>query len=202
MRSLRERNRHNAMRTTQRAALDLFEAQGFEQVTVAEIAEAVGMAASTIYRHFETKEAIVLWDEHDASLDAAFVGAFTRHPPLKAIRTVFVDELGPRYEDDLEFQLRRVQYIYATEAVHLAAGEAEGLAPDLAMTLAKATVAGAGALAETAEEDPTQLRVNVTSPNGTTQAALEVLMDEGSGFPMLVRRAVKAAADRSRELGK
>ena len=82
------------------------------------------------------------------------------------------------------------------------AGEAEGLAPDLAMTLAKATVAGAGALAETAEEDPTQLRVNVTSPNGTTQAALEVLMDEGSGFPVLVRRAVKAAADRSRELGK
>jgi AcrR family transcriptional regulator len=112
------------MRTTQRAALDLFEAQGFEQVTVAEIADAVGMAASTIYRHFETKEAIVLWDEHDASLDAAFVGAFTRHQPLDAIRTVFVDELGPRYEDDLRFQLRRVQYIYATEAVHLAAGEA------------------------------------------------------------------------------
>ena len=104
MRSLRERNRHNAMRTTQRAALDLFEAQGFEQVTVAEIAEAVGMAASTIYRHFETKEAIVLWDEHDASLDAAFVGAFTRHPPLKAIRTVFVDELWVR-EDLVDAEL-------------------------------------------------------------------------------------------------
>ena len=81
-------------------------------------------------------------------------------------------------------------------------GEAEGLAPDLAMRLAKATVAGAGALAEAAAEDPAQLRVNVTSPNGTTQAALEVLMDEGSGFPSLLPRAVKAAADRSRELGK
>lgn len=82
------------------------------------------------------------------------------------------------------------------------AGEAEGLAPDLSMALAKATVAGAGALAEAAEEDPGQLRVNVTSPNGTTQAALEVLMDESEGFPALLRRAVKAAADRSRELGK
>ncbi len=81
-------------------------------------------------------------------------------------------------------------------------GEAEGLSPELAMRLAKATVAGAGALAEAAEEDPAQLRVNVTSPNGTTQAALEILMDETSGFPDLVPRAVKAAADRSRELGK
>ena len=70
------------------------------------------------------------------------------------------------------------------------------------MALAKATVAGAGALAEAAEEDPTQLRINVTSPNGTTQAALEVLMDEKDGFPPLLKRAVKAAADRSRELGK
>lgn len=80
------------------------------------------------------------------------------------------------------------------------AGEAEGLSPDLAMALAKATVGGAGQLAEEATEDPGQLRVNVTSPNGTTQAALEVLMDETKGFPALVKRAVKAAADRSREL--
>jgi pyrroline-5-carboxylate reductase len=80
------------------------------------------------------------------------------------------------------------------------AGEAEGLAPELAMSLAKATVAGAGALAEAAEETPTQLRVNVTSPNGTTQAGLEVLMDEENGLPPLAKATVKAAADRSREL--
>ncbi len=47
-----------------------------------------------------------------------------------------------------------------------------------------------------------QLRVNVTSPNGTTQAALEVLMDEKDGFPALMRRAVAAAANRSRELAR
>ena len=80
------------------------------------------------------------------------------------------------------------------------AGEAEGLSPELAMRLAKATVAGAGALAEAADEAPSQLRVNVTSPNGTTQAGLEVLMDEESGLPDLMRRTVAAAANRSREL--
>jgi pyrroline-5-carboxylate reductase len=82
------------------------------------------------------------------------------------------------------------------------AGAAEGLSPDLAMKLAKATVGGAGALAEASDEDPSQLRVNVTSPNGTTAAALEVLMDESGGFPKLLRQAVHAAAERSRELGK
>jgi pyrroline-5-carboxylate reductase len=68
------------------------------------------------------------------------------------------------------------------------------------MQLAKATVGGAGALAETAAEGPDQLRINVTSPGGTTQAALNVLMDEKNGFPSLLNRAVTAAADRSKEL--
>jgi len=82
------------------------------------------------------------------------------------------------------------------------AGEAQGLAPELAMQLAQATVAGAGALAEAADETPEQLRVNVTSPNGTTQAGLEVLMDAQNGLPRLMARTVAAAADRSRELSR
>ncbi|SHH98680.1 pyrroline-5-carboxylate reductase [Marivita hallyeonensis] len=80
------------------------------------------------------------------------------------------------------------------------AGQAQGLAPVLAMTLAKATVAGSGALAMQAEETPAQLRVNVTSPNGTTQAGLEVLMDEETGLPPLMAKTVDAATRRSREL--
>lgn len=93
-------------------------------------------------------------------------------------------------------------YVFHLIETLAAAGVAEGLNPDLAMALAKATVGGAGDLAEQAEEDPAQLRVNVTSPNGTTQAALEVLMDEAEGFPTLMQRAVKAAADRSKELSR
>ncbi|WP_138932971.1 pyrroline-5-carboxylate reductase [Roseovarius arcticus] len=80
------------------------------------------------------------------------------------------------------------------------AGEAEGLPAALAMQLALATVAGAGALAEGSDETPSQLRVNVTSPNGTTQAGLDVLMDAENGLPDLIRRTVGAAANRSREL--
>lgn len=80
------------------------------------------------------------------------------------------------------------------------AGEVQGLSPALAMQLAQATVAGAGALAEEAEETPAQLRVNVTSPNGTTQAGLEVLMDEATGLLPLMKKTVAAATDRSKEL--
>ena len=81
-----------------------------------------------------------------------------------------------------------------------AAAEAQGLSPDLAMQLAKATVAGAGALAEQAEDTPEQLRINVTSPGGTTAAGLTHLMAEPDGLQPLMQRTVAAAADRSREL--
>lgn len=80
------------------------------------------------------------------------------------------------------------------------AGEAQGLDPDLAMRLAQATVAGAGALAEASGESPADLRRNVTSPNGTTQAGLAVLMDEATGLLPLMVRTVAAATARSREL--
>ncbi|MGR3542078.1 MAG: pyrroline-5-carboxylate reductase dimerization domain-containing protein, partial [Hasllibacter sp.] len=81
-----------------------------------------------------------------------------------------------------------------------AGGVAEGLPEPLARRLATATLAGAGALAMDSDEDAARLRANVTSPNGTTQAALEVLMDPDRGFPKLVPEAVAAAARRSREL--
>ncbi len=93
-------------------------------------------------------------------------------------------------------------YVFHLIETLAAAGEAQGLAPDLSLRLARATVAGAGALAEAAPETPAQLRVNVTSPNGTTQAALEVLMDAETGFPDLLNRAVAAATNRSKELAR
>ncbi|QDL93607.1 pyrroline-5-carboxylate reductase [Paroceanicella profunda] len=91
-------------------------------------------------------------------------------------------------------------YVFHLIECLAAAGEAEGLPHALALQLAKATVAGAGALAEASPEDPSQLRVNVTSPGGTTAAALAHLMDPDTGFPPLVKRAVAAAAARGREL--
>ena len=81
------------------------------------------------------------------------------------------------------------------------AGTKEGLSPELALRLAVSTVAGAGRLAQVSESGPSQLRVDVTSPGGTTAAALNTLMDVNTGLASLMGRAVRAAADRSRELG-
>jgi len=79
------------------------------------------------------------------------------------------------------------------------AGAKVGLPADLALRLARATVAGAGELARLSPEPPARLRENVTSPGGTTRAALDVLMAE-NGFMQLLERAVAAATARSREL--
>ena len=79
------------------------------------------------------------------------------------------------------------------------AGVEAGLSEDLAMRLARATVCGAGELAYRSDEPAGVLRRNVTSPGGTTEAALGVLMAE-DGLERLITRAVLAAARRSREL--
>lgn len=92
-------------------------------------------------------------------------------------------------------------YVFHLIEALAAAGAAQGLPAEMAMQLARATVCGAGELAYRSPETAAQLRVNVTSPGGTTAAALAVLMDGAAGFPALLTRAVQAAADRSRELG-
>lgn len=93
-------------------------------------------------------------------------------------------------------------YVFHMIEALAAAGEAEGLAPDLALRLARATVEGAGALSAASPESPAALRAAVTSPGGTTAAGLGPLMDEADGLTPLMRRAVSAAAARSRELGR
>jgi pyrroline-5-carboxylate reductase len=76
---------------------------------------------------------------------------------------------------------------------------AAGLPADLAMRLARETVSGAGELLRRSEEPAATLRRNVTSPGGTTEAALEVLMAE-DGLAALMTRAVAAAKRRSEDL--
>ena len=90
-------------------------------------------------------------------------------------------------------------YVFHLAEALSAAGEKAGLPADLARKLAEATVSGAGELMRQSDLPPGKLRENVTSPNGTTAAALEVLMAE-DGFPGLLERAVAAATKRSREL--
>ena len=91
-------------------------------------------------------------------------------------------------------------YVFLMAETMTAAGVTAGLPAALAKQLAEATVIGAGALIEAADESPSTLRENVTSKGGTTDAALAVLMAD-EGLPSLMERAVQAAKKRSVELG-
>lgn len=114
----------------------------------------------------------VAWVEDEAAMDAVTA----------------VSGSGPAY------------VFYLMEALR-DAGIAAGLTPDLAATLARQTVIGSAALAEEADTTPAaMLRQNVTSPGGTTEAALKILMD--GRLQTILNEAVEAAAKRSRELSK
>lgn len=134
----------------------------------------------------------------------AIVGNTKATPADLDLADTFLASVGEVVRLDTEDQMDAVTglsgsgpaYVFHMIEAMAAAGEAEGLPRDMALRLARATVAGAGELAMTGEH-PAQLRVNVTSPNGTTQAGLEVLM---AGLPDLMARTVAAAAARSREL--
>ncbi len=91
-------------------------------------------------------------------------------------------------------------YVFYLIEAMAEAGAALGLPEDLAGRLARATVTGAGALAEASDAPAARLRADVTSPGGTTAEALKVLMAPDA-WPRLLREALAAAARRSRELG-
>lgn len=90
-------------------------------------------------------------------------------------------------------------YVFLLAESLARAGIAAGLPPQLAAKLARETVTGAGELLHRSPHEPATLRQNVTSPGGTTAAALDILMDAG-GFPALMEKAIAAATRRSREL--
>jgi pyrroline-5-carboxylate reductase len=90
-------------------------------------------------------------------------------------------------------------YVFLLAELLEQAAAAQGIPADLARRLARATVAGSGALLAASGADAAQLRRNVTSPGGTTERALAVLMADGA-WPALVSHAIAAATARSREL--
>ncbi len=92
-------------------------------------------------------------------------------------------------------------YAFLLAETMAAAGRKLGLSETLAVKLAQTTVSGAGALLEQPDARADDLRRAVTSPNGTTQAALDVLMKPG-GLPDLMRVAAEAAANRAAELSR
>lgn len=91
-------------------------------------------------------------------------------------------------------------YVFHVVECMAEGGRKAGLPADLAMRIARGTVSGAGALLDSTETDAATLRQNVTSPGGTTAAALEVLMGD-EALQTLFADAIAAATKRARELG-
>ena len=90
-------------------------------------------------------------------------------------------------------------YVFLLAEVMEKAAIEQGLPPDLARRMARATVAGSGALLAASTQDAADLRRAVTSPKGTTERALAVLMDP-EAWPAAMSKAIQAATDRAREL--
>jgi len=125
---------------------------------------------------------------------------------IRAVREVF-EAVGEVFEVDDEALMDVVTavsgsgpaYFFAFAEALAGAATGAGLDPVMARRLAARTAAGAGAMLADPDADPAELRARVTSPGGTTAAALDSLAD--GGLDELVERAVHAAVRRGRELG-
>lgn len=118
---LRERKRLAAMLRIQAVALDMFEARGFDDVTVEEIADASDVSPSSVYRYFGTKEEIVLWDEYDPELDALLAPALEAQVPLDGVRQVVVAALVSMTAEGERAVRRRVALMMSTPELEQAA---------------------------------------------------------------------------------
>ena len=127
-------------------------------------------------------------------------------PPARALAGRLIEAVGSATWVALEDDMDAVTAVSGSGPAYFfllielleAAGIAEGLPPEVARRLAIDTAAGAARLAQTGDDDPATLRVQVTSAGGTTAAALAVF--EAADLRAIVARAVAAAAARSREL--
>lgn len=118
----RTQRRLQTMRAVQAVALEAFEQRGFDAVSVEEIALRARVGAATVYRHFGTKERLVLWDAYDPML---FEGITSRlgegDAPFQAMVGAVCDALGTFYEHDQRLVLRRTDLAWRTPALRAAA---------------------------------------------------------------------------------
>ncbi len=176
------------MRAVQDASLRLFEELGFEAVTVEQVAAAAAVSPSTVYRHFKTKERLVLWDEIDDRLDAALTRRLGKGPAFQVLREVFVELYGELNGDELALQRRRGALIDAVPQLQAAmAGELERARVELQNGLAR--VCGA-------KRDDLQLELTARIALSALIAGFESWQRAGpkASLPAQIERAFDAAS--------
>jgi AcrR family transcriptional regulator len=117
---LRERKRLETMLRVQDVALGLFEKRGYDSVSIEEIAEEAAVGVATVYRHFGTKERIVLWDEYDAEILSSFDKVVREMRTLQAMLTTLSAGLSEVHDKDKRRVLRRGRLILNAPALQSA----------------------------------------------------------------------------------
>jgi len=111
------------MKRVQEEAVTRFLAEGFDSVTVEQIAEAADVSAMSVYRWFGTKEGLVIWDEFDPPILEAIGRRLADQSPLEAVRHAFVELLDEVYDRERDIALARAQLIYREPAILAAADQ-------------------------------------------------------------------------------
>ena len=117
---LRERKRILAMRRIQDVALDRFDEEGYEAVTIERIAAEADVSPSSVYRYFGTKEAILLWDEYDPLIFTRVLELVDQLPPLQAIKQVMATLVGQVFDRDQDRIRRRIHHMMEEPTVRAA----------------------------------------------------------------------------------
>ena len=170
-----------------------------------------GKTIAALAKHFGSDAAIIRTMPNTPAAIGRGITAMVPNPHVSPAQIALAEQLllsiGEVVQVQTEAQIDAVTAVsgsgpayvfYLTECM-AAAGEKLGLPADLAMQLARATVSGSGELMRITGIEAATLRQNVTSPKGTTYAALQVLMAD-DGLKPLMEKALEAAATRSREL--
>lgn len=176
------------------------------------ISIAAGVTLDQMARGIAAEAVLVRAMPNTPAAVGAGITGLTAHPSIKddqrELARALLSATGPTVWVDLEEQMNTVTavsgsgpaYVFHLVECMAAAGVREGLSEDVAMQLARQTVIGSARLMEAEADVPAvELRRRVTSPGGTTAAALAVLMDTG-GMSDVMRAAVKAARKRGEEL--
>lgn len=176
------------------------------------VSVAAGTTLSTMERHLGSVGMVRAMPNTPAMVGRGITGAYANAKVSEAQRGQVHDLLkvsGPVEWVSSEAEINSVTavsgsgpaYVFYLVECMAEAGRKAGLQADLAMRLARETVAGAGELMHQSPDDAARLRQNVTSPGGTTAAALSVLMAE-DGMQPLFDKAIEAARKRAEELAK
>ncbi len=169
---------------------------------------AAGVSTADLSRSFGGRRVARIMPTTGAAIGQGVASIFTTDATARARAHALFSPVGTVVDLDDESLMHAATgvsgsapaYFYAFVEALEAAGIEAGLPADSARKLAHATMTGAAALMAERQADPGDLRRQVTSPNGTTEAALKILMGS-EGLGPLLRDAVAAATQRSRELG-